>query len=194
MKSPWKFLAQLLPQRQSAETRESSIEHDVDGERGGSEVPDASRLNSTEASSVSEHGESGAATALFNHRNPAADASQAVAEHVDIERLEGLAHRKRSRSRVDRGTLQVDGDTTKRHAGPPRQRKPATRGKSRADLVQSNLVTNKNQPARASSRESFFDEVAGVDEEIRQLRVRLAQKLQLQNVQLKKMLGRFDRS
>jgi hypothetical protein len=34
--------------------------------------------------------------------------------------------------------------------------------------------------------------VAGLDEEIKQLRIQLAQKLHLQNVQLKKMLERFD--
>jgi hypothetical protein len=186
MKSPWKFLAQLLPQRQPAKKPET--------ERSGSETPDASSLMLTETSSVAEHGESGVTTAAFIHRDPAADASQAVAEQVDIEAVEGLARRSRSRSRVDHGTLEVDGGTTKRHAGPSRQRRPAPGKSSRADVVQRNLVTNKDQPARASSRKSFFDEVAGVDEEIRQLRVRLTQKLHLQNDQLKKMLERFDRS
>ncbi|QFI69476.1 hypothetical protein EKH55_4602 [Sinorhizobium alkalisoli] len=38
----------------------------------------------------------------------------------------------------------------------------------------------------------FFHEVAILDEEIKMLRTQLAQKLHLQNVQLKKMLDRFD--
>ncbi|APG88003.1 hypothetical protein SAMCCGM7_pC0805 (plasmid) [Sinorhizobium americanum CCGM7] len=37
----------------------------------------------------------------------------------------------------------------------------------------------------------FFHEVAIIDEEIQMLRTQLAQKLYLQNVQLKKMLERF---
>lgn len=44
----------------------------------------------------------------------------------------------------------------------------------------------------SSSRELFFDEVARLDEEIKMLRSQLAQKLRLQNVQLKKMLERFE--
>ena len=43
-----------------------------------------------------------------------------------------------------------------------------------------------------SSRDLFFDEVALLDAEIKMLRNQLAQKLRLQNVQLKKMLERFD--
>ncbi|ASY66508.1 putative 21.7 KDA protein IN SYRB 5'REGION (ORF4) (plasmid) [Sinorhizobium sojae CCBAU 05684] len=44
----------------------------------------------------------------------------------------------------------------------------------------------------SSSRDLFFHEVATLDEEIKMLRSQLAQKLHLQNVQLKKMLERFD--
>ncbi|WP_234836390.1 hypothetical protein [Sinorhizobium meliloti] len=45
---------------------------------------------------------------------------------------------------------------------------------------------------RRSSRELFFHELATLDEEIKTLRMQLAQKLHLQNVQLKKMLERFE--
>ncbi len=44
----------------------------------------------------------------------------------------------------------------------------------------------------SSSSDLFFDEVASLDEEIKMLRSQLAQKLHLQNVQLNKMLERFD--
>ncbi|WP_310865730.1 hypothetical protein [Rhizobium hidalgonense] len=44
----------------------------------------------------------------------------------------------------------------------------------------------------SSSRGAFFDEVASLDEDIKTLKSELAQKLQLQNAQLKKMLKRFD--
>ncbi|QFI70613.1 hypothetical protein EKH55_5739 (plasmid) [Sinorhizobium alkalisoli] len=38
----------------------------------------------------------------------------------------------------------------------------------------------------------FFQEVGTLEEEIKMLRTQLARKLHLQNVQLKKMLERFD--
>jgi hypothetical protein len=40
----------------------------------------------------------------------------------------------------------------------------------------------------------FLAEVTGLDEEVKQLRQLLAQKLRAQNTQLKKMLERFERS
>lgn len=43
-----------------------------------------------------------------------------------------------------------------------------------------------------SSRELFFHELVTLDEEIKTLRMQLAQKLHLQNVQLKTMLERFE--
>jgi hypothetical protein len=44
----------------------------------------------------------------------------------------------------------------------------------------------------SSSRDLFFQEVGTLEEEIKMLRTQLARKLHLQNVQLKKMLERFD--
>jgi hypothetical protein len=62
-------------------------------------------------------------------------------------------------------------------------------------VSQSTAVADGDQTAQSpSSGESFFDDVASLDEEIRQLRSQLAHKLHLQNVQLSKMLSRFDRS
>lgn len=44
----------------------------------------------------------------------------------------------------------------------------------------------------SSSRDLFFDELASLGEEVKMLRSQLAQKLRLQNIQLKKMLERFE--
>jgi hypothetical protein len=46
----------------------------------------------------------------------------------------------------------------------------------------------------SSPRDLFFHEVAILDEEIKTLRTQLARRLHLQNVQLKKMLERFEGS
>jgi hypothetical protein len=59
--------------------------------------------------------------------------------------------------------------------------------------AQSVALANKDRAAQASSsREIFFDEVARLDGDIKQLRIQLVRKLHLQNDQLKKMLERFD--
>ena len=89
---------------------------------------------------------------------------------------------------------EAEGDDAPVVSAPAR---PKRRGRAkgiRIDKVALSPATaNKDRDAQSSpSREAFFDEVAGLDEEIRQLRIQLAQKLHLQNVQLKKMLERFD--
>ncbi|MCA1495046.1 hypothetical protein I6F11_30030, partial [Ensifer sp. NBAIM29] len=59
--------------------------------------------------------------------------------------------------------------------------------------AQSAVATNEAQSEQTScSGDVFFSEVAILDEELKELRRLLAQKLRLQNVQLKKMLERFD--
>jgi hypothetical protein len=45
----------------------------------------------------------------------------------------------------------------------------------------------------SASANPFFDEAASLDEDIKQLRNQLAQKLRLQNAQLRNMLKRFER-
>ncbi|WP_245472449.1 cytochrome P450 [Rhizobium jaguaris] len=75
-----------------------------------------------------------------------------------------------------------------------RQKKPTHAKRIHADMaVQNAAVAGDNQIAQSSSRrEAFFEEMARLDEEIKQLRSQLAQKLLLQNDQLKKMLERFE--
>ncbi|EHK76690.1 hypothetical protein SM0020_17172 [Sinorhizobium meliloti CCNWSX0020] len=61
--------------------------------------------------------------------------------------------------------------------------------------AQSAVVQKDHQNLQqSSSRDLFFHELATLDEEIKMLRTQLAQKLHLQNVQLKKMLERFELS
>lgn len=56
------------------------------------------------------------------------------------------------------------------------------------------ITTNHGQDGRPvpSRGSEFFDEVVGLDDEIRQLRAALARRLSSQNAQLRKMLERFD--
>ncbi|NTG75555.1 hypothetical protein G6M02_19695 [Agrobacterium rhizogenes] len=59
----------------------------------------------------------------------------------------------------------------------------------------STVTTHQDQSAQSPSPlKTFLDDAVSLDEEIKQLRSQLAQKLLLQNIQLKKMLQRFDAS
>lgn len=162
MKSPWKFLAQLTSRRRPAETRESSIEPDADTEAGESQA------QQTSAVTLKPTEASGS-------------------EHAENRSAEPVAT-------TTSNELERDVDAVRAVAAPARTKRPGRAKRTRTDIVaQSPAVANRDQNALASSpREAFFDEVADLDEEIKQLRIQLAQKLHLQNVQLKKMLERFD--
>ncbi|MGO7331653.1 hypothetical protein AB9E14_36935, partial [Rhizobium leguminosarum] len=61
--------------------------------------------------------------------------------------------------------------------------------------MQNTKRTDKQQPETLiSPHEIFFASVMSLDEDINQLRKQLAEKLHWQNVQLKRMLERFDGS
>jgi hypothetical protein len=80
----------------------------------------------------------------------------------------------------------------------PRRSQPRTakRAKQSSEpaVAETAITTSDGQDAQPvpSRGSEFFDEVAGLDGEIRQLRAALARKLSSQNAQLRKMLERFD--
>jgi hypothetical protein len=80
----------------------------------------------------------------------------------------------------------------------PRRSQPRTakRAKQSSEpaVAETAITTSDGQDAQPvpSRGPEFFDEVAGLDGEIRQLRAALARKLSSQNAQLRKMLERFD--
>ncbi len=99
----------------------------------------------------------------------------------------------------------VDRSTTDDHAVLPErvhpaQPLPAKRRRRRGKTNVKNVaVTDAVEYGVGSSSVAqppmtFFDEVAGLDAEITQLRRQLAEKLLLQNAQLKQMLERYDAS
>ena len=200
MKSPWKFLAQLTSRRRSAETRQSSIERDADTEASESEAQQTSTrpLNPSEASRASEQDENRSGelvtTTTSNETGREVDAARAVSVPIDVEEVQAPARREVSPSHAEARALPLESETSKKFPRTPRTKRLGRAKTTRTDMVaQSTAVANKDQSAQSpSSRETFFDEVAGLDEEIKQLRIQLAQKLHLQNVQLKKMLERFD--
>ncbi len=201
MKSPWKFLAQLTSRRRSAETRESTARDHADTEASESDARQTSVLSSNipESSGSPDDDENltadFVASATATETDDALYDPQAVTLPVDGEEDQAPAQAV-SRSGGDAHALVPESRTSKKFPRTSRTKGLGSAKRTRADMVsESTAVANSDQRAQSSSsRESFFDEVARLDEEIRQLRSQLAQKLYLQNVQLTKMLERFDGS
>jgi len=79
--------------------------------------------------------------------------------------------------------------------GASSQPKTSRRAKqSGKPVAETAVITGDGQSAHQlpSRGSAYFDDVAGLNDEIRQLRAALARKLSSQNAQLRKMLERFD--
>jgi hypothetical protein len=201
MKSPWKVLAQLTSRRGPAETRENTARDHADPETGESDARQTSALlsNIPESSSSPNDDENQTAdvvaAATSTESDDALDGPQAVTVPVDGEEDQAPAQAV-SRAAGDARALGPESRTSKKFPRTSRTKRLGSAKRTRADIVsESTAVANSEQRAQSSSSpESFFDEVARLDEEIRQLRSQLARKLYLQNVQLTKMLERFNGS
>ena len=163
MKSPWKFLARFTSRRRSVETRESSTEHDADTEADESQAPQTSVLPLNTTE------------------------ASGGSEHDESRSVEPVAT-------ATSNETERDVEAARAVSASPRPKRPERAKRTRTDMVaQSPAIAHRDQNAQASSsRETFFEEVAVLDEDIKQLRIQLAQKLHLQNDQLKRMLARFE--
>ncbi|MBB3610561.1 hypothetical protein [Rhizobium sp. BK602] len=200
MKSPWKFLAELTSRRRPAETQESSIADDVAVEASES---DARRVSppSSNATEVSGHRHGAetpavelAATTTADESNGTSYVSQADLPSVADEKAPTPAGDETARSGADAQPPAPESRTAKRSkrvspARPPERAKRTRTDKASGNIAAANADQNRPSP---SPQDSFFDEVARLEGEIGQLRSQLAQKLRLQNLQLIKMLERFE--
>jgi hypothetical protein len=174
MKSPWKFLVQLTSWGRPAEAREASIERDAETTAMESEAEQTSvlPLDSTEAVGRPDHDDT-----------PPVDLVATTRDEV-------------RQSSAEVHALVRDKATSKKSPRTPQTKRQARVGKTPTDLdAASTVTTRQDQSAQSPSPlKTFFDEAVSLDEEIKQLRSQLAQKLLLQNIQLKKLLQRFDAS
>lgn len=202
MKTPWKFLAELTLRRRLANGQENTAEQRTDLKAPRSEVEGTLALSShiSEASGTADR--DGAAIPVDavpvapNEREGGLDVAQKLERPVDVEEAQAAAPVAAHYSGAE-----LDVSPLKIGASAKPQRKPPIARRQRAkripvEVVARNIVVmDEDQGLQPQSpRNAFFDEVEGLDEEIRNLRSDLAQKLYLQNVQLKKMLERFDAS
>lgn len=198
--SPWKFLVGLTSRRRQERAQGRPIEDDTDPRAFASDVerPSALLLDSTEASATPDHGETVAVDRSAAASNdPGGDRAAAgeVLPPADVGEVNTSTHDTADHSSAEADELAEENETRKPPRRTQRIKRPApAKPESTRAVAQSVVDTNEGQSTQTLStgKSAFLDDVAGLDEEIRQLRNQLAQKLYLQNVQLKKMLERFD--
>ncbi|WP_339073332.1 hypothetical protein [Sinorhizobium meliloti] len=202
MKAPWKFLAQLTSRRPSAKAQESSLGNATAPEAHGGEVEHTSALppNSTVAAGPPAREEDVSVdqgSIAFGHSDKTIGddvVSQAVKPPIDAKEAQTPARHEADHSGAEENSL-----VPKSAASTKLESKPRVKRRDRGKRANVNVATQRAVAPKyhqslppSSSRDLFFNDVASLDEEIKMLRSQLAQKLHLQNVQLKKMLGRFD--
>ncbi|RVG51084.1 hypothetical protein [Sinorhizobium meliloti] len=197
MKTPWKFLARLASRQPSGKTQESSAGNDT-----GSKT-----LEHTSALPPSP---TVAASPLARNEDVSVDqgpiASDKPAGHNGVaQALEPPIHadeaQTTARDEADQSGAEANSLAPKSTASTKSQRKPrikrrerGKRANARVDAQSAVVQKHYQNLQQSSSRDLVFHELATLDEEIKMLRTQLAQKLHLQNVQLKKMLERFELS
>jgi hypothetical protein len=182
MKSPWKLLVQLTSRRRQEESRENSSDSEsnlekIESEPEFNESPVANS-SATNSSKVDLDAARTAPSPAVVHENPSPVRDEILHSGAEANAIVPKAR------------------AGKKSARAPRANRPALQDKRRAQLVVPHPVaTQLDQSVRPSSPgDTFFAKTESLDDEIKQLRVQLAQKLSLQNAHLRKMLERFDRS
>ncbi|AVA24035.1 hypothetical protein [Rhizobium sp. NXC24] len=195
MKLPWKFLARLTSRRQSAP--ESSIGHGVHTDASQSETQDVPQLalNPPEPSSGSEADESRSIEIIgTDPKEFEGEVEIEGAAPVEGDEVQELSPPEVGKPSAEASAVPLESGTRYKAPGIPRTKKPTHAKRVHIDVTAQNaaVASNTQNETSSSSEECFFEEVTSLDEEITQLRIQLAQKLLLQNDQLKKMLERFD--
>ncbi|MDX0451207.1 hypothetical protein [Sinorhizobium medicae] len=200
MKAPWKYLARLTSRRPSAEAQESPAGKDTAPKTLESEGEHTSALppNSTAGVSPPAHEEDLSA----DQGSVASDKVKAdddVTTHALKPPIDAEEAQTPTRDEVDHRGPEAFSTVPKSTANTKSQSKPRIKRRGRGKranghVAAQSVVAPKHHQSLPplSPRELFFHDAATLDKEINMLTTQLAQKLHLQNVQLKKMLERFE--
>lgn len=189
MKSPWKFFVGFASLGRSA--KDSEDPEDV----GASEAGATSQATSAPAL-VSEGNNSDGGSAGAETPDAPADSGNldTIQPSVAIEAL--ATSEEAAKYPIDEPSVGVAialKRTTSRRStstkAPRRNRKTNNTKLAEAVAVEYGEENSSMQPPL-----TFGDEVAALEEDVKQLRRRLAEKLRVQNTQLKKLLERYDAS
>ncbi|WP_322884496.1 hypothetical protein [Sinorhizobium medicae] len=199
MKTPWKFLARLNLGRSSAKAQQSSAGNETGSKTLQIEVEHASALPSspTVAASPPAQDEDVSidqgpiASDKAKGRN---DVAQVLEPPTGADEAQASARDEAGDSGTEASSLVEKSAASAKSQSKPRNKRQARGKRASAQLAAQSAAAAKRHDnrQRRSSRELFFHELATLDEEIKELRMQLAQKLHLQNVQLKTMLERFE--
>jgi hypothetical protein len=197
MKAPWKYLARLTSRRRSAEAQESSIGSDTDPTALGSEVEDtpAPPSDSMVAVSPPPHEEDVSVDqgSVASDQGKADDgATHALKPPIDAEEARTQARDEANHSGAEENSLVPKSTANTKSQSKPRIKRRERGKRANGHVAAQSAPKHHKSVPPSTSRDVFFNELAILDEEIKMLRTQLTQKLHQQNVQLKKMLERFD--
>ncbi|KSV66651.1 hypothetical protein N182_35125 [Sinorhizobium sp. GL2] len=170
MKTPWKYLVELASRGRTVKAAENPPETEAEDPADGVADPILEALRKEERSLDVANSDTAVAAVDEDNRTPPTKLEQATADPPG-----GLPE----------------------PVGPPqpaatKRRKPS-RKTGAVDIAVSKVAKYGDGSSGAPQPlMTFVNEMTTLDEDIRQLRRQLAEKLRLQNTQLKKMLGRYD--
>jgi uncharacterized small protein (DUF1192 family) len=198
MRSPWKFIAQLTSRKSAADKGEGTS--DLSPEEAAPPDVTAEEVTSPTATLIE--------TILSSEASPpASDAPEPAVEKTIGESDDALpvndALTERSTAKVAPEAAKQNSRATKGgqrtltpNASPSKARKKRA-PEPRSPVSKKQPAAKKAEPARVVAKPplavSELDRITGLDDNIRRLRAELAEKLKLQNDQLKGMLDRFNR-
>ncbi|ACP21613.1 conserved hypothetical protein (plasmid) [Sinorhizobium fredii NGR234] len=198
MKTPWKFLAQLTSRRPSTKAQESSIRRDTDPKAHESDEKHRSalRLSLKVAASPPAHEDDvpvDQVSVVSDQAQGEGDVAQALRSPIDAEKAQATTGSEADTSGGEANCLAPKSVAGTKSQSKPRIKRRERRNRANPQAAAQSAVAPKHQRLQPlSSRDLFFREATTLDEDIKMLRIQLAQKLHLQNGQLTKMLERFD--
>lgn len=199
MKPPWKFVAELMSRRRPSETSDQPIEPVGDRKLIPLEAPPAPPLLSVppEEDSKPDHAAIAAATASgearTKHQADVDAAAPAALPTAAGDATAAAADEPQPADASVRAPEREDGPSLTL-AGTPQGRLPKAAKKNRAVTIPAHPTHSDQAAQHAPAGDPPVGDAASLDEDIKQLRDQLADKLRLQNAQLRKMLARFDRA
>jgi hypothetical protein len=198
MKSPWKFITGIFSRRRpDGEPASDALKApgtDLEGEQRKEQAPSLPPANRSE---LSEHDvrdnrnvTAPATTSEGSSKIAVSQANASAETAIEAPAADAAGHREKSDAQEFSQVRRRTGTTSSR-AGKSRVGAKIIRSDAVSDV--SIIAAEPDQTDRPAPSSQIIDEMTRLDVEIGHLRTQLAQKLSLQNAQLKEMLERFDK-
>lgn len=194
-KSPWKFLVGLASRRRDASAGETSSALTSDSDVSPAQETEVAGEASAAPSAVRADDQQ--APAVLDAPDPAVDNADDSAGAAHASSSDGEEHASAPVAQVEITAVAEVEKEPSVEPGPALPQARRTRGpgrpKSIGDKGIAGGVSGPVVPEPTVADNPFLEQMANLDEEVQQLRLHLADKLRMQNEQLRKMLERFNR-